>query len=124
MEQIEGEIQFMKKDRKSFTINSDWYNNKFKIIPDEFNKGDYVKVGFIQKDNKNFWQSIEKIKQDIPEETKDLPVLPKYISDSTINCLLMQSVQHAENSGQSLKLATSEVLNSYNSIIEFIVKSK
>lgn len=118
MKEIIGEIQNIKSNRKSLAINGEWFNS-FTLIPDSINKGQTVKITYTEKkvDDKVFKniRSIEQIKKDINSSE---PLIKPKISDTTINCILMQSVQFAKDKNTSLEIATSEVLMSYKFIIE------
>ena len=80
--QVEGEIQSIRKDRKALAIEGVWYQSNFKLIPEEFKKGDFVKVTFNKKGEFNNVKSIEKVKQDIKE---DLDIL----TSTDKNCILI-----------------------------------
>lgn len=126
VEQVEGEIQTIKKDRKALTIENVWYNS-FTEINKEFNKGDYVKISFGQKGDFNNIKSLVKVQKEPDKVVKayefnkekynNEPVKPKYISDTTINCLVMQSVEVMKNKNCTLDSATDSVINSYKKIM-------
>lgn len=111
LEYKNGEVQFVKEDHKSFTINGEWFNNKFKVLPDEFEKGINVKIGYIIKNGKNYWQEVEIIQENKPEENKVL--LPKKIDSTIVNTILMQSVQYSLANKIDLDLATDKLLKNY-----------
>lgn len=106
MEFKEGEIQYIKSDRKSFKIEEIWYNNQFKELPKEIIKGQNVKVGFITKNGKNYYKSIVQIEQKlkpllitrIPEErprqimTREAlglneKIMPYQVADTILMCV-------------------------------------
>lgn len=95
METIINEIQYIKPDKKSFTILDVWYNNKFKVIPDGIIKGSKVHVDYILKDNKRYWQSV-KLEQELPvtnklpQETK-VSKLTNELTSTDKNCILLCS---------------------------------
>jgi hypothetical protein len=131
--ETKGNIYAISKDKKSISILGNWYHNYNEL---DLNKGDEVKIVFTEKkvkgkDGKEMIfkniKSIERIEIEEIKETKnneevkmDITVKPKYISDTTINCILMQSIQHSLNKGYALDKATYEVLQSYKKIIESI----
>jgi hypothetical protein len=87
MEIKEGEVQTIKQDRKSFTIENIWFNNKFKELPNEFIKGSYVKVNYIIKNERNYWQSVEIIQKDLEVSTDIELNIPYQVSDTILMCV-------------------------------------
>ena len=112
---IEDMIQAIRKDRKAIEIMGAWYQS-FKPISEDFKRGDLVKVSY--KENKGFINivSIEKISLPMPLCASG-NITKEKIPDTTINCLIMQSVQLSKDEDISLDKATDQVLRCYNKII-------
>lgn len=108
IEYVEGEIEIMRKDRKALKISNKWIQC-FKEIPTNFQKGDLVKISFIE--NKGFLnlKSIEKVSK--PLETKDF-------SDTVKNCIILtaKDIYLARKGEISLEEATRMVIESYQLI--------
>lgn len=92
-----GTIERIRNDRKALTLGFNTWYQFFKPIPEEFDKGDYVKIVFIQKltDDKQFnnVKSMVKIKRDQPLITKEIekecdPEI-RFLSIQTQNTILL-----------------------------------
>ena len=120
--EIIGDIQAIKKDRKAVEIENIWYSSQFKIIPEDIEKFDTVKIVYSQNKSFNNIVSIEKqsLKPSVEESEQKVITPLQRFSDSTLNCLIMQSVQYSEDKKISLDQATSEILNAYNKIKQSI----
>ena len=135
--ETEGKIARIRKDRKAVDLGFDSWYNSFKELSQDFKIGDYVKIVFNEKkvDDKIFKniKSMVKIKEVPKLETDKLmiaydfkesknknneTVKPKFISDTTINCLVMQSVDYAKFTLLDLDKATKEVINCYKEILK------
>lgn len=121
--ETKGEIQNIKSNRKSLCILGNWYNS-FNLLPEELEKGDEVNIVFNEKKvNDVTFRNIKKItkepsNKEVIEVIKNLP--KNKISDTTINCILMQSVQYSQDRSISLEQSTNEVIKSYKTIIDSI----
>jgi hypothetical protein len=115
------------KTLDSIKIDNYWIKFFKKELLNVFSVGDKVEVNFKdnEKDGKVYHNGSSIIMIESSESikfTKELTSKPityeiNKIESSTLNCLIMQSVQHASNQKISLKNATFEVLESYNSIL-------
>ena len=126
MEQIEGLIERIRKDRKAISLGAgDWYNF-YKPLNETFIKGDKVKITYSEKtvDNIVFKNanSMIKIKNEEPlvEENKNNDKIKQKISDQVLDTLIMQSVQFAKDKNISLQTATENIIDTYKEIIKSI----
>ena len=118
METKEGEIQFVKEDRKSFTIQGEWFNNKFKKLPIEFIKGSNAKVNYIKKGEINYWQSIElnePSNKEVITELKKCTETPKETINTLIMC--MKDIYLSSNDEELEKIA-ERLIKGYKKIKE------
>ena len=104
IKEIQGVIQSIRNDKKALKINNEWLSSFVTI--DDYNVGDNVKVF------KNLKDIVRLEKKEIKEKST--------ISDTTINCLLMQSVQLAKDKGLQLEVSTEKILESYKKIKDSI----
>ena len=83
---ITGEIQNIKSNRKSFTINNEWFNN-YTLLPEDLEKGQEWEVSYIVKevDNKKF----NNIKKLTPIITEKEVLLDKLIPYQVADTILM-----------------------------------
>jgi hypothetical protein len=119
--EIQGEIQKISSDRKTIKISGNIYRF-FNELSNDFGNGNIVNVRYSERKvgdkvfkNINSITKVIENKDSFKEENKEIPRLK--ISDTTINCLIMQSVIHSENKKISLKEAANEVTQAYKSII-------
>ena len=110
---IEDNIEVVRKDRKAVEVMGAWYNS-FKPLSEDFTRGDLVKIKYVENKGFRNIKSIEKIKKPLAEV--GIAIKEKILSDSTINCLVMQSVQLSKDEDISLDKATDQIINCYKKI--------
>ncbi len=114
IKEIKGIIEAVRQDKKALKIAGEWLSSFVTI--DDYKAGDNVKATYsVNEKNGKVFNNLKDIR--LEKETK-LEV--KNVSDTTINCLLMQSVQLAKDKGLSLEMSTERVLDSYKRIKESI----
>ena len=120
--QVLGIIQ--EKTGNSIKVLNLWIKFFDEDLIENFNKDDNVEVNYLdnEKNGKIYHngKSIKLRELTLKTENKD-KLLPKIISDSTINCILMQSLQlRKELNIDDLAIATDKVINAYKKIIREI----
>jgi len=138
--EITGDVQAIKKDRKAVEIENIWYSSQFKLIPDNIEKFDNVKVIYSQNKGFNNIVSIEKI---VAENLKPNPeawkksfkdkenhvvqdnrkdqiagMLSSYVKDIVV--AVIQSSQSHDELKTVTELATTNLINAYNKIKQSI----
>jgi len=112
--EIEGEIQNIRKDRKALQIDNEWYNSHFKLIPNDIQKGDFVKILFVIKNDFKNIKSVQVFKKAEIKSNKE-------INPQTFNSILMIARDlYIQRKDITIEEATDLAVRSYKRLINSV----
>ena len=138
VKEITGEIQNIKPNRKSLTINGTWFNS-FTLLDDSIKKGQNVKITYSEKevDDKIFnnIKSLVQVKKELPEEKnktetkidwkvtesreskeKVTSMMISYIKDVAV--AVITNSKEYQDIDKVIENTTNQFIKSYHKIIE------